>query len=131
MTQDPLVPTKYAGEARSIMALLGAMFISASAVVALTTALGKQVYDVTGSELALGLLGLAEFLPNALLVFVTGPLADRHDRRRIVALAMLGQAIVVAGLAWYAASGGTSVVPIFGLVVLFGIARAFAWPALR
>jgi MFS family permease len=118
-------------ETRSILALLGAMFISASAVAALTTALGKQVYDLTGSELALGLLGLAEFAPNALLVLVTGPLADRHDRRRIVALAMLGQALVVAGLAWYAASGGTSAAPIFVLVVLFGIARAFAWPALR
>jgi len=124
-------PETRGAESRSIVALLSAMFISASAVVALTTALGKQVYDLTGSELALGLLGLAEFAPNALLVLVTGTLADRYDRRRIVALSMLGQSLVVAGLAWYAASGGTSVAPIFVLVVLFGIARAFGWPALR
>ena len=118
-------------ERRSIIALLTAMFASASAVVALTTALGKQVYDLTGSELALGLLGLAEFAPNALLVLITGTFADRYDRRRIVALSMIGQALVVAGLAWYAASDPTSAVPIFVLVVLFGIARAFGWPALR
>jgi MFS family permease len=118
-------------ERRSVIALLIGMFTSASAVVALTTALGKQVYDLTGSELALGLLGLAEFAPNALLVLVTGTLADRHDRRLIVSISMVGQALVVAGLAWYAASDPTSVVPIFVLVVLFGIARAFAWPALR
>jgi MFS family permease len=118
-------------ERRSIVALLTAMFASASAVVALTTALGKQVYDLTGSELALGLLGLAEFAPNALLVLITGTFADRYDRRRIVALSMIGQALVVAGLAWYAASDPTSSVPIFVLVVLFGIARAFGWPALR
>jgi MFS family permease len=124
-------PTTRPAETRSIVALLAAMFMSASAVVALTTALGKQVYDLTGSELALGLLGLAEFAPNALLVLVTGTMADRYDRRRIVAFAMLGQALVIAGLAWYAASSGTSVAPIFVLVVLFGIARAFAWPALR
>jgi MFS family permease len=118
-------------ERRSVIALLTGMFTSASAVVALTTALGKQVYDLTGSELALGLLGLAEFAPNALLVLVTGTLADRYDRRLIVSISMVGQALVVAGLAWYAASDPTSAVPIFVLVVLFGVARAFAWPALR
>jgi MFS family permease len=118
-------------QSRSVVALLTGSFVSAGAVVALTTALGKQVYDLTGSELALGLLGLAEFAPNALLVLVTGTLADRRDRRVIVAISMIGQGLVVAGLAWYAASDPTSVVPIFVLVVLFGIARAFAWPALR
>jgi MFS family permease len=118
-------------ETRSVVALLSAMFTNAAAVVALTTALGKQVYDLTGSELALGLLGLAEFAPNALLVLVTGSLADRHDRRRIVMLSMVAQAVVVAAVASYAASDPTSVAPIFVLVVLFGIARAFGWPALR
>jgi len=116
---------------RSVVALLASTFASAGAVVALTTALGKQVYDLTGSELALGLLGLAEFAPNALLVLVTGTLADRYDRRRIVALSMIGQALVVAALAWYATSAPTAVAPIFFFVVVFGILRAFAWPALR
>jgi len=118
-------------ETRSVLALLAASFASASAVVALTTALGKQVYDLTGSELALGFLGLAEFAPNALLVLVTGTLADRYDRRRIVAMSMLAQALVAAGLAFYAASDPTSATPIFALVIAFGVARAFAWPALR
>jgi MFS family permease len=118
-------------ERRSVLALLGAMFASASAVVALTTALGKLIYDLTGSELALGFLGLAEFAPNLLLVLVTGTLADRYDRRTIVVLATLGEAAVVAGLGAYVASGATAVAPIFALVVAFGITRAFAWPALR
>jgi predicted MFS family arabinose efflux permease len=118
-------------QTRSVVAVLSVTFASAAAVVALTTALGKQVYDLTGSELALGLLGLAEFAPNALLVLVTGPLADRYDRRRILALSMTAQALVIAAIAWYAASDPTSATPIFVLVVLFGIARAFGWPALR
>ena len=42
------------------------MFCSSSAALAGTTALGKQVYDMTGSKLALGFLGLAEFAPAAL-----------------------------------------------------------------
>ena len=50
-------------------------------------ALGKQVYDLTGRELDLGLLGLAD-APALLLVFVTGPVADRFDRRTIGRLAL-------------------------------------------
>lgn len=118
-------------QTRSIAALLGSNFAAISAALALTTILGKQVYDLTGSELALGLLGLAEFAPNALLVLVTGTLADRFDRRRIASLSMVSQAAVVSMLALYAASSPTSIVPIFALVFAWGIARAFGWPALR
>ena len=42
--------------------LLTASFFSALATVGQITIVGKQVYDMTGSELNLGLLGLAEFL---------------------------------------------------------------------
>jgi MFS family permease len=102
-----------------------------SALAALTTILGKQVFDLTHRELDLGLLGLAEFAPSAVLVLVTGTLADRLDRRRLSAAGMLGQAVAVAGLAWYASTDPTSVGPIFVLVVVFGTARAFSMPALR
>ena len=73
----------------------------------LSTVLGKLVFDLTGSELALGLLGLAEFAPAALLVFVTGPLADRVDRRRLAAIALTGEAVTVIGLAVYVATDPT------------------------
>ena len=59
--------------------------------------LGKLVFDMTGSELALGLLGLAEFAPAALLVFVTGTVADRVDRRRLAAIALSVEALTVVG----------------------------------
>ena len=78
----------------SVPFLLTSVFCSSGAWLALTTVLGKQVYDLTGSKLALGLLGLAEFLPSALLVLVTGALADRVDRRRVSAIGALCQAAV-------------------------------------
>ncbi len=93
--------------------------------------LGKQVYDLTGRELDLGLLGLAEFAPAALLVLVTGSVADRYDRRRVTAIAAVGQAAVAGGLAWYATTDPTSVAPIFGLVFVSGVTSAFAAPAAR
>src|SRR6185436_14718960 len=97
----------------------------------LSTVLGKLVFDITDSELALGLLGLAEFAPAALLVFVTGPLADRVDRRRLAAVAVALEAVVVIGLTAYVATHPTSTLPIFALVVGYGTARAFAMPATR
>lgn len=98
---------------------------------ALTVVLGKQVFDLTGSALALGLLGLAEFLPSALLVFVTGTLADRYDRRRIARFAISVEIVFVVGLAWYATTDPTSSLPIFWMVLGYGTARAFAFPATR
>ena len=118
-------------QTRSFVALLSSVFCSAAAVALLTTVLGKQVFDLSGSSLDLGLLGLAEFAPAALLVFVTGPLADRVDRRRLAAIGLVLQAVSIAGLAWYAGTTPTSTVPIFALVIAFGTAGAFATPATR
>ena len=116
---------------RSVALLLVSVFLSAAAALAQATVLGKQVYDLTGRELDLGILGLAEFAPAALLVLVTGTVADRFDRRRVTALALVGQAAVAAGLAWYASTEPTAVGPIFALVFGSGVTSAFAAPASR
>ena len=89
------------GETRSVVALLSSVFASSTAMALLSTVLGKLVFDMTDSELALGLLGLAEFAPAALLVFVTGTLADRIDRRRLAAIALGAEALVVVGITVY------------------------------
>ena len=116
---------------RSVYALLGSVFCATTASMALTTVLGVQVYDLTGDVFDLGLLGLAEFAPAALLVLVTGSVADRLDRRRVAAVAELAEAVVAIALAFYVASNPTSVTPIFLMVITFGVARAFAAPATR
>tara|TARA_B100000029_G_scaffold23721_1_gene23457 strand:+ start:608 stop:1834 length:1227 start_codon:yes stop_codon:yes gene_type:complete len=116
---------------QKVKVLLTASFFSALATVGQITIVGKQVYDMTGSELNLGLLGLAEFLPLALLSPFTGPVADRFDRRKIFSIALFAEAIVSFLLFAYVATEPTSVLPIFGLIALFGIARAFAMPASR
>lgn len=116
---------------RAVVGLLLSVFCSSSASIAMATALGKQVYDLTGRELDLGLLGLVEFAPAALLVLVTGAVADRLDRRRVAASAALGEGLVALAIGGYVASGPTSVGPIFVLVLAFGVARAFAAPAAR
>ena len=43
-----------------------------------------QVYELTGSALSLGLLGLARFFPALSMMMVGGVVADTFNRRRIV-----------------------------------------------
>ena len=49
-----------------------------------TVAIGWQIYDLTDSALYLGLAGLTQFLPTAILVFLASHVADRYDRRRVL-----------------------------------------------
>ena len=107
------------------------MFCSSSGALAQATILGKQVFDLTGRELDLGLLGLAEFAPAALLVLVTGAVADRFDRRKVAAVACVGEASMAATLAWYTGTKPSAVGPIYLMVIGFGTARAFMAPASR
>lgn len=97
----------------------------------LVTIIGKQVYDMTGSELSLGLLGLAEFLPTAILAPFSGSVADRFDRRWVSALGSLGLAVVCVALFVYIGTDRSAAGPIYGLMVVFGILRAFKNPAAR
>lgn len=116
---------------RSVVGLLVSVFAGAAASIGGVTALGKLVYDMTHSKLNLGLLGLAEFAPAALLVLVTGAVADKYDKRKVavVGIAVEGTAALV--LAAYASTKPTAVAPIFLLVIVFGVGRAFAAPATR
>src|SRR3979490_1975678 len=49
-----------------------------------SVAVGWKVYEITKRPLDLGLVGLAQFLPGILLFLVSGHVADRYDRRRLV-----------------------------------------------
>src|SRR5476651_1890500 len=52
-------------------------------------AVGWQMYALTHSTLALGFVGLVQFLPMLCLTLVVGHVADRYDRRRIAAICQL------------------------------------------
>ncbi len=108
-----------------------AQLLVSSAVFLQTAAVGKQVYDIRGSELDLGLLGLAEFLPAVLLVLVTGPIADRYDRRVVGLCGLAGELVCFILLAIYSLGEPTTVWPVFVFAFAFGTARAFANPAFR
>ncbi len=92
-------------------------------------AIGWQIYAMTHSAFALGMVGLAQFLPTLVLTFTAGHVADRHDRRRIVQLCQLVEAGTALFLALGSFGGWLTVPEIFAAVMVFGTATAFESPA--
>jgi MFS family permease len=88
-----------------------------------------QVYEITGSALSLGLLGLARFLPALSVMMIGGVVADTFNRRRIVQVTGLVPFFCALTLALSTAGGWISVELIYGLVVCIGLASAFEAPA--
>ncbi|MEM9566004.1 MAG: MFS transporter [Actinomycetota bacterium] len=111
--------------------LIAALFATSMANRAQLVALGLLVFDITGEELDLGLLGLAEFLPIFLLAPFTGTMADRYDRRIVAAVGLIIELAVAAGLFLVARGEPTSITPVLALVLVFGVARAITTPASR
>lgn len=55
-----------------------------------TLAVGIQVYDLTGSSFAVGLVGAAAFVPLLVFGLYGGSISDTHDRRRVALAASTG-----------------------------------------
>src|SRR5437763_8335088 len=94
-------------------------------------AIGWQIYDLTGSALDLGLVGLVQFVPVVVLALVVGHVADRYDRRLVVRVAQLVEAATAVALAIGSAEGWLSIPAIFVIVFVAGTARAFELPTMH
>lgn len=114
---------------REFTLYVGARFLSSIAAQMLIVAVGWQVYHLTGRVLDLGLIGLSQFLPFLCLSLFAGHAADQYDRGLIIALCLLTFFICTLLLFWFALVMVDSTLPIFGVLALLGIARAFLAPA--
>ncbi len=94
-------------------------------------ALGLQAFRITHHPADLGWIGLCEFLPVALLVLVTGTVADRFNRKVVALIAIGGEAASSLALMLYALTDPTEVWPLFVIAFVYGIARSFLAPATR
>jgi len=95
----------------------------------LMVAVAWQMYDITNSAWDLGLVGLFQFVPALLLALPAGHVVDRLHRGRIFAVCMLGLALVTLLLVAATVGDFVSRELIFGVSIVFGIARAFQMPA--
>ncbi|HET6746352.1 MAG TPA: MFS transporter [Candidatus Limnocylindria bacterium] len=107
---------------------LAARLLVSVAVQMQTVAVGWQVYQTTRNPLDLGFIGLSQFLPFVVLVLPAGHVADHFDRRRVIFACYLLAAVASSALLVFSLAGMTSVLPIFGVMAIFGIVRAFNMP---
>lgn len=108
--------------------LLAISACTASAQQMQATAVGWYLYERTGSVLALGWIGLAQFLPAVLLFIPAGELADRFNRTRLMAASVLMLALGSAGLA-FAAAAQAAPLAIYACLILTSAAQVISRPA--
>lgn len=116
---------------RGVKILLVALFATSFATRAQVVGLGLQVFDMTGEELHLGLLGLFEFAPLFFTAPFAGTITDRFDRRVIYAIGLSLEIATSIGFFLYIRSDPTRIWPIFALVIVFGLARTLTAPSSR
>jgi MFS family permease len=114
---------------RDFALYLCARFCSSIAAQMIVMAVGWQVYHLTGRVLDLGLIGLSQFLPFLLLVLFAGHVADQYDRGVIILLCLCAHCVCALLLLAFAFGKLGSALPIFAVLAVLGIARAFQLPA--
>ncbi|MDE8344478.1 MAG: MFS transporter, partial [Acidocella sp.] len=92
-------------------------------------AMGWQIYAMTSSAFDLGLIGVAQFIPMAALTFIGGHAVDRYERKLVLQLCQIAEAMAAIFLAWGTLAGWLTVGEIFAAVVVLGGSRAFGSPA--
>ena len=94
-----------------------------------SVAVAWQVYAITHRAIDLGYTGLAQFLPGLLFLLPAGHVADRFDRRRIILVCYVIQAVCTLVLLMIARAGLQHVYPIYLVLFFIGSARTFSGPA--
>jgi len=87
---------------RNFRLLFGGQFVAGFGSAISYVVLPWQMYQLTKSTLAVGMLGVAEFVPMFLMAFAGGALADYVDRRRLIVFAESGMAACCLILVWNA-----------------------------
>lgn len=104
---------------------------------AMVVVIGWQVYDIARRTMSpkeaafqLGMVGIAQFVPLAVLTLITGWTADRVDRRLIARIVLVAEALCAGWLAYLGWHDTTTLPAIYIIAILLGVCRAFANPAI-
>jgi MFS family permease len=94
-----------------------------------SVAIGWQIYEMERTPLALGLVGLCQFLPMFLLTLPSGEMSDRFDQRRVLSAAQVLQGGCSALFLLLNLLHVQNALAFYAVLVLFGAGRGFASPA--
>ncbi|HET7335471.1 MAG TPA: MFS transporter, partial [Rhizomicrobium sp.] len=114
---------------RDLPVYLSTRFLSTIALMVQSVAVGWQIYDISRDPLSLGLVGLSQFLPMFLLTLPAGEISDRFDQRKILAAALVLEAVSAGLLFLLTFTHPHTTWPFYAVLVLFGAARGFSGPA--
>jgi MFS family permease len=115
-----------------------ARFFYVMALRMVTTIVGWRIYEITHNPLAIGLIGLAEFVPAFTLALNAGHIVDKSDKRALLLRTTGGYLACVGGL--IAISFGPVMRSLeshwiqwitYTIIFCTGVIRAFAGPALN
>jgi MFS family permease len=114
---------------RDFNVFLASRFLSTVAMQIQSVAVGWQVYEIARTPLALGLVGLAEFVPMFLLTLPAGDISDRFDQRTVLAASLFVEALCGVLLVVLTLGHLHKVFLFYLVMMLFGAARGFSGPA--
>ncbi len=114
---------------RDFRQYIAATFFATIAMMIQSVAVAWQVYDLARNPLALGYVGLFQFLPLAIFALPAGELADRVDRRALLAATYVVQAMCSALFVAMAIATPRGIWPFYAVLAMFGTARAVSAPA--
>jgi MFS family permease len=92
-------------------------------------AIGIWIFNDTGDATPLALIAFFSFLPRVLLPNVAGVMADRYDRRYVMALADSGQAVATVAMLILFLSGDFSIWLLYLIVAVQACFAVFQGPA--
>jgi MFS family permease len=116
-----------------------ARFCAVISTMAMVVIIGYQTYDLARSDYGmsikeasfqLGLLGLIQFIPLALLTPVAGWAADRWERRTVARAANSIDMGIALALGWLTMTDGLTLPLLFLMAALHGVARVFVGPSM-
>ena len=114
---------------RELAMYLCARFLSETAALVQSVGIGWRLYEISGSPLALGFIGLAQFIPAFALSLPSGELCDRLDPRKVLAVSLLLEALCSGVLFAFTFVTISDAWPFYVVMTFFGAARGLSNPA--
>src|ERR1700751_3905803 len=121
-----VTPTVY--QDRDFQLFAAARFLATVGMQVQSVAIGWQIYSITHSTFALGLVGLCQFAPMFLLTLPAGDIADRFDQRKVLSATQAMQSVCAALFLGLVLFVPHVIWPYYAVLVRFGATRGFYGP---
>ncbi len=114
---------------RDFRFFIAGRFLSTVGMQVQSVAIGWQIYAITHSTLALGFVGLFQFVPMFLCTLPAGEISDRFDQRKVFGASLAVQGFCSGLFLLLTLLQVTAVGPFYAVLLLFGAARGFSGPS--